>query len=433
MTGFAILDFETTGLFPARGDRVVEVGVVVLDIECRTEKEWSTLIHPGKAVAATHVHRLTNEDLRGAPTFGDVVDQINEFLRGRILVGHNVSFDLDFLALEYSRSGWEVPSPPWFCTLEASSSYLPSLSRRKLAACCSAAGIAMGNAHAALDDARATAALLAHYRDRRRTDFDSRTVPELKRAADIVWPSIPLKGTVRILERSRLATLREHISAERGSLSRLLEQLPSSPQQHDASPHLMGYRELLLQALEDGILTPREQTDLETLATAHSLKREEVEACHREILSELARRVVADGRVTRDERTQLKEMATTLGLDLDIISEALAEAKDHVAKERAHHCSPLPSDWSYGDPLRVGDGVVFTGCDDLERARLEGLAQASGLRVTGGVSRKTAVLVTDDPTSGTTKARKAEELGTRIVRPEVFAKMVAHVQPAIDA
>src|SRR5690606_23232636 len=161
------------------------------DIDCRTEKEWSTLIYPGKSVAATHVHGLTNEDLRGAPTFSEVVDRINELLRGRILVGHNVSFDLDFLALEYSRSGWEAPDAPCFCTLEASSSYLPSLSRRKLAACCSAAGIAIGNAHAALDDARATAALLAHYRERSRTDFDARTVPELKRAADIAWPSIP--------------------------------------------------------------------------------------------------------------------------------------------------------------------------------------------------------------------------------------------------
>lgn len=433
MIGFAVLDFETTGLFPARGDRVVEVGVVVLDTECRVVDEWSTLINPGISVAATHVHGLSNEDLRGAPTFVDVVDQINERFRGRILVGHNVSFDLDFLALEYARSGWAVPEAPSFCTLQASHFYLPTISRRKLGTCCSAAGIAIPNAHAALDDAKATAALVAQYRHRRTADFDAQTVPALRLAADTVWPTIPARVHSKIFERSQLARLRERASSERGSLARLLEKLPSAPQARRSSNHLVGYRELLLQALEDAILTPSEQVELESLATAHSLTREEVEDCHRDILSGLAEQVVADGRVTRDEREQLKEMAATLGLARDLVPLVVAKAKDQVRKQRSQGCDRLPNDWTHGSPLRIGDGVAFTGCDDLERARLEGLAQAYGLRVTGAVSKRTAVLVTDNPTSGTTKARKAEQLGTRIVRPEIFTEMVAYVQPATDA
>ena len=75
----------------------------------------------------------------------------------------------------------------------------------------------------------------------------------------------------------------------------------------------------------------------------------------------------------------------------------------------------------------VAVDVAFTGCDDLERARLEGRAQAAGLRVTGAVSRKTAVLDGMDP--HTTKATAAREFVTRTIKPAVFAEMVAYVQP----
>ena len=77
--------------------------------------------------------------------------------------------------------------------------------------------------------------------------------------------------------------------------------------------------------------------------------------------------------------------------------------------------------------------MAFTGCDELERARLEGRAQAAGLRVTGAVSRKTAVLVTDGADVGTSKARSARQYGTRIVTPTVFAELVAYVQPVTPA
>ena len=64
------------------------------------------------------------------------------------------------------------------------------------------------------------------------------------------------------------------------------------------------------------------------------------------------------------------------------------------------------------------------------RARLEGRAKAAGLRVTGAVSRKTAVLVTDGADTTTTKAQSARQLSTRIVTPDVFAELVTYIQPA---
>ncbi|HET7544075.1 MAG TPA: BRCT domain-containing protein [Polyangiaceae bacterium] len=73
--------------------------------------------------------------------------------------------------------------------------------------------------------------------------------------------------------------------------------------------------------------------------------------------------------------------------------------------------------------------VVAVNINELGRARLEGRAQAMGLRVTGSVSRRTALLVTDGADPDTTKARNAREYGTRIVDPNVFAALLEYVQP----
>lgn len=70
-----------------------------------------------------------------------------------------------------------------------------------------------------------------------------------------------------------------------------------------------------------------------------------------------------------------------------------------------------------GEPLRVGDRVVFTGCDANLRERPEKRSTSAGLRIMSGVSRTTVMLVTGDPTSEITKARSAAELGSRNVHP----------------
>jgi len=74
--------------------------------------------------------------------------------------------------------------------------------------------------------------------------------------------------------------------------------------------------------------------------------------------------------------------------------------------------------------------VVFTGCDEAERARLETASEEAGVRIIGTVSRRTAMLVTDGSFQGTKDAR-ARELGTRRATPQQYAILLRHVQPAI--
>jgi DNA polymerase-3 subunit epsilon len=82
-----------------------------------------------------------------------------------------------------------------------------------------------------------------------------------------------------------------------------------------------------------------------------------------------------------------------------------------------------------GAPLRVGDKVVFTGCEDQTRDRLEKRSESLGVRVLGSVSPKTVMLVSDGTMAGTTLA-KAHELGTRIVHPDTYEVLLRHLQPA---
>ena len=155
--GFAVLDLETTGLFPGGHDRVVEIGLVALDPYLRPEGEWATLVNPCRDVGPTNIHVITATQVRDAPTFPEIIGDVGSVLADRILVGHNVRFDLSFLDAEFNHAGFPVQWVPGLCTMWLASSITGA---RRLADCCECFGIDMGRSHSALCDARSAAALL---------------------------------------------------------------------------------------------------------------------------------------------------------------------------------------------------------------------------------------------------------------------------------
>ena len=68
-TPFAVLDVETTGLDAAGADRIIEIAIVRLSPDAEPLDRWTTLIDPHRSPGPTHVHGITADDLRGAPTF----------------------------------------------------------------------------------------------------------------------------------------------------------------------------------------------------------------------------------------------------------------------------------------------------------------------------------------------------------------------------
>ncbi|WP_204297189.1 exonuclease domain-containing protein [Actinoplanes campanulatus] len=424
--GFAIVDVETSGLSPEY-DRVVEVAVVGTDRYGNVVDEWTTLVNPDGPVGKTSIHRIRAADVADAPRFADIVGELTARLVGRVIVGHNVQFDLRFLHAEYARARLRLPRVVSLCTYQESHGYLPDLDRRRLADCCHAAGVALTDAHAALEDARATAGLLRTYLGSgSRLAGVHRRLPE--QAAQIGWPRVPVTGA-RIKARQPAAP--PPVPAQAGALAALLEDLPvADVLPNGAPPAAAGYVELLAEALEDGVLTQEEATALADHARFAGLSRADVDSAHHGFVLALAHQAVADGRVTNEERRELNNAAEILGLPNGMVKRLLAEADSEWVTQLSRGCSPLPEGWAHGEPLRVGQKVAFTGGEPTRRERLEIAARAAGLRVMNNVSRVTAILVTPEAQPNSGKGEAARKHGTRIVRPGVFEQLVEHVQPA---
>jgi DNA polymerase-3 subunit epsilon len=197
-----------------------------------------------------------------------------------------------------------------------------------------------------------------------------------------------------------------------------------------APPASTIYLRRMLQALEDGVFSIGEVDELAALSREHGLSADDLEAAHRGLLAAIARHAIEDDVVSRSEREELRIVARLLDVPDTTVRQALADARERKAAALSQDLPPLPTDWEFGEPLRVGDRIAITGCEAFGRSALEEHTRARGVIVTGGVSRKTTLLVSDGTVDGT-KARAARELGTRVVTPVTFQTLIDHVQPAL--
>ncbi len=100
-----VLDTETTGLEPANGHRIIEIGCVELVNRRLTGARYHQYLNPERAIdeGAVEVHGLTSDFLSDKPLFEDVVDDFLAFVDGAELVIHNASFDVGFINHEIKR------------------------------------------------------------------------------------------------------------------------------------------------------------------------------------------------------------------------------------------------------------------------------------------------------------------------------------------
>lgn len=102
-----VLDTETTGLDPKKGDRLIEVGCVEIINRIPTGREFHRYINPERDVPAEAeaVHGLSTAFLLDKPVFATVVDEFLSFVGEDMLVIHNATFDIGFLNFELGRLG----------------------------------------------------------------------------------------------------------------------------------------------------------------------------------------------------------------------------------------------------------------------------------------------------------------------------------------
>lgn len=102
-----VMDTETTGLDPANGDRIVEIGALELVNQVPTGRTYHQYINPRMAMPAEAqaIHGISDEDLADKPFFEDVGQAFLDFIEGGTLVIHNAPFDIRFLNAELGRFG----------------------------------------------------------------------------------------------------------------------------------------------------------------------------------------------------------------------------------------------------------------------------------------------------------------------------------------
>lgn len=102
-----VLDTETTGLEPADGHRIIEIGCIELHKRRPTGRRFQQYLQPDRPIddGAVEVHGITNEFLADKPRFADVVEDFLDFVRGAELIIHNAPFDVGFLNHELRLLG----------------------------------------------------------------------------------------------------------------------------------------------------------------------------------------------------------------------------------------------------------------------------------------------------------------------------------------
>jgi DNA polymerase-3 subunit epsilon len=115
---FAVVDVETTGMRAGASDRITEIAVVVVH-GGRREVVFESLVNPGRPIppAICAITNITNDMVRGAPTFAEVADQVLAALAGRVFVAHNARFDWNFLNAEVRRARDLALDGPQLCTV----------------------------------------------------------------------------------------------------------------------------------------------------------------------------------------------------------------------------------------------------------------------------------------------------------------------------
>jgi DNA polymerase-3 subunit epsilon len=109
-----VLDTETTGLSPAEGDRLVEIGCVELINHIPSGRNHHVYINPQRSMPeeAFRVHGLSEQFLSDKPVFKDVAQGFLDFIGDATLVIHNASFDMGFLNAELGKAGHGTLSNP---------------------------------------------------------------------------------------------------------------------------------------------------------------------------------------------------------------------------------------------------------------------------------------------------------------------------------
>jgi DNA polymerase III subunit epsilon len=169
---YVVIDCETTGGSPGRGDRITEIAAVRVDRAGRVRDEFRSLINPARSIprSITRLTNITEAMVADAPFFVDVAPRLQAILAGGVFVAHNAPFDLRFVEWEMKRGDFGPPRGRVLCTARFARRTLPELRSKSLDSLIHYYGIECHARHRAYGDALATADILVRLLDRAEED-----------------------------------------------------------------------------------------------------------------------------------------------------------------------------------------------------------------------------------------------------------------------
>lgn len=408
----AVVDVETTGLFPFRQDRIIEIAVVVLGKGGVVVREFVTLINPGRDIGPSRIHGLTSTDVLHAPRFDEIASDLVDVLQSAVgFAAHNARFDRQFLESEFGRLGIGVPGLFTVCTMEL-------VGGGKLEQCCADYGVQReGTAHHALSDARAAAGLLI-----RALEDHPEVAESLSRLRPAQWPKVDLPRKAPVTRADAVRRRQEPSSYVQRLLTRRGDHALSDAMEGS----IIAYGALLDRALEDRQIDEQESDALIETAKRWGLSATQIEQAHVGYMHQLAIAAVADGSVSPAERADLKQVAQLLGHNPGTTDALIDEATARLSEVSIGVTSSHRS----GSDL-AGKRVCFTGelmgridGQVITRERAEHFAVSAGLLVMSAVTKQCDLLVVADPNTQSGKAVRARKYGIRILHEMAFWKAI---------
>lgn len=408
---FAVIDLETTGLDKFGNDRIVEIAIVIADHKGVIRHSYSTLINPERDLGPTHIHKITGEMIKRAPTFSEVAASIALLLNGRVIVAHNANFDIRFLQKELNHAGYTLDITHFIDTLSLSRQLL-TLSDYKLTTICEALNISLVSSHSAADDTQATYQVFVHLLHRYNLGIDS------------INPSFitPLPEWISFSN----WTPRQNIApASKPTIKDFVENLPVGDTAQDTDiPELVvqAYLELVHSYLINKTIREDATNNIKAYINGTQLSRGQVINLNEEYILLHICRILEDKQTWHPSYdAEIEHLTHILGLSSSTQKSLVIEIQknSHIISPSAHTLRNLLT-------VNPHDHIAFTGEDfTYERSSWITYLQAQGFQASNSVLKTTRILVSNDLNSLSAKAVKGRSQSNTILFTE--QTLIKHV------
>jgi ATP-dependent DNA helicase DinG len=214
---FAVIDLETTGNAPKKGDRIIQFAAVVIE-NGKIIEQYSSFVNPEQKIPP-FIEELTginDEMVKDAPLFSEIAPKILSILDGAYFVAHNVLFDLSFLQEELIHAGYEGFFGPVLDTVELARILFPTADSYKLSDLAASNELSHDRPHQADSDAYVTAELLLILLDKLEK-IPLCTMRQLYKLSDVLKSDLhELLGELIMKKEKTIEILPETIEIVRG-------------------------------------------------------------------------------------------------------------------------------------------------------------------------------------------------------------------------